>query len=91
MPDNVTPISEAFASGEDIQPIVERLEAALDNTPREHALIALTSLVLILQYPDITNDQLYDGVKDVSKYVCFWLSGAEAGDINEPLDPKQLN
>ena len=91
----ITSVSEAFASGEEITPIVERLEGALINVPRTHALIALTSIILLLQYPNITTEQVYEGVKDVSRFVCLWLTGIDQPEnltgSEEPIPPNQLN
>lgn len=90
MPDN--PVSEAYVGKDDIIPVIDKIESALIDVPRTHALIALTSVILILQYPDISSEQIFEGVKDVSRYICLWLSGVDpAVDTAEPLDPKQLN
>lgn len=87
--DNI-PVSEAYASGSEIAPIVERVEAALQDVPRTHALIALTSIILLLQHPDITQDQIYEGVRDVSRFVCMWLAGSDGVD-DQPLDKSKMN
>lgn len=86
------PISEAFATGEEIGPIVANIEAAIDGVPRTHALIALTSLLLLLQHPTITQEQVYEGVKDISRFVCLYLSGVDEGSaIADPTDKSQMN
>ena len=84
-----TLVSEAFATGSDIAPIVERIEDALGDVPRTHALIALTSIILLLQHPDLNENQIYEGVKDVSRFVCLWLAGIDAAD--EPVKLSDLN
>lgn len=86
----ITPVAEAFASGSDIAPIVAKIEAVIGDVPRTHALIALTSIMLLMQYPELTNDQLYEGVKDISRFTCLWLAGAEGSD-NEPIDKSKMN
>lgn len=90
MPEQPTLVSEAFASGIEIAPIVDRLEAALEGVPRTHALIALTSIILLLQHPNISQEAIYNGVRDVSRYVCLWLAG-EDGSSDEPMDKSKLN
>lgn len=82
-------VSEAYATGEQISPIVERIEAALVDVPRVHALIALCSIILLLQHPDLDERQLYEGVKDISRFTCTWLAGIDA--IGEPVEPGKMN
>jgi hypothetical protein len=72
------PILEGYATGSEIGPIIERVESVLHDVPRVHAMIALTSIVLLLQHPDITTDQIYEGVRDVSRFICLWPAGVEA-------------
>jgi hypothetical protein len=88
---NTTLVSEAFASGEEIGPIVTKIEEVLADVPRTHALIALTSVVLLLQCPDISTEQMYEGVKDVSRFVCMWLAGSEVDESTDPIDKSKMN
>ncbi len=83
-------VSEAFASGSEIAPIVERVEAALKDIPRTHALIALCSIILLLQHPYLTEGQLYEGVRDVSQFVCLWLAGVDSSQ-SESTNPAKMN
>lgn len=92
MPDNQPLVQEAYATGSEIAPIVERVEQILVDVPRTHALIALTSIILLIQSPDLDEHQIYEGVKDISRYVCLWLAGTEqASSMIEPVDPSQIN
>lgn len=86
-------IYESFATGEEIKPIVAKLETLLGDVSRPHALIALTSVILMIQYPDITPEQIYEGVKDVSRFICMWSAGtaSEQGLPLEPLATNQIN
>lgn len=92
MSDNPTPtlVNEAFATGEQIMPVVAKLEEALADTSRTEALIALLSVVLLIQHPDITADQMYEGVKQVSRFTCMWLAGTE-GSQEEAVDFSKMN
>lgn len=69
-------ISETTATGSEIEMIIERLEYALEGVKRGHGLIALLSLALVIQKPDISQDLLQDGVRDVSRYMCLILDEA---------------
>lgn len=68
------PVIEAKATGPQIEALVDKLVFTLDGSERHHAIIALTTLALILMKPDITPDQIEDGVKGVTGYICTLLS-----------------
>lgn len=92
MPDNNNApplVAEAFATGEQIGPVVAKIEEALADVSRTHALIALISVVLLLQHPDISAEQMYEGVKDISRFTCMWLSDGHPSD--EPSDKSRMN
>jgi hypothetical protein len=67
-------VSEATATGADIAPIVDKIEVALKGEGHTNVLIALCSVMLLLQNPALDQHQLFEGVKDVSRYICLWLS-----------------
>lgn len=85
-----TLVQEAFATGEEIGPVVARIEDAIQDVPRTHALIALTSMLLLLQAPHISQEVIYEGVKDISRFVCMWLAGSDASS-EESSDPAKMN
>ena len=84
-------VQDAFATGEEISPIVEKIQDALSEVPRTHALIALTSLILLLQSPELDEQQLYNGVKDTSHFICTWLAGTDVSSSDEPIDKMKMN
>lgn len=90
-----TLVQESFAAASDIQPIVARLEEALADSPKTHALISLTTLMILIQNPDLNADQIYEGVREVSRFTCLWLAGLTGDDTAtgevEVIDPKKLN
>lgn len=75
-------ISEQVATGDEVAGVVSMLEDALIGTPRGLCIIALISMSLVLQNPDITPDDLQIGVKEVSRYICLLLDQTEV-----PTDP----
>lgn len=91
MPEPTSLVQEAFATGAEISPIVERVEAALGDVPRAHALIALCSIILLIQHPNLTEEQLYEGVRDVSRFICMWLAGSDDATHGEPADKSKMN
>ena len=85
-----TPIAEAFATGAEIAPIVDKIEESLAGVQRTHALIALCSTMLLLQAPSLNEKQLFEGVKDVSRFICLWLDGSVVPP-GEPTSKNLLN
>jgi len=70
-----TPIVEAHATGAEIQELVDRLLMSLpDLTSRAHAVIACLTLAIILIKENVTPDEIQDGVKGMSEYICLLLS-----------------
>jgi len=78
-------ISESTATGEQISAVVALIEPCLINVSRPVSIIALLSMVLVLQNPDITPSKLQDGVRDVSRFICLIL------DDNEDGSPEIMN
>lgn len=70
-------IAEQTATGEQVSAIVAMIEPCLVNVPRGLGIIALLSMVLVLQNPDITPVKLQDGVRDVSRFICLILDETE--------------
>lgn len=68
-------VNESSATGEEISAIVSQLEDSLINIPRGHGIIALLSMALILMDPEILPEQLQQGVRDTSHYICLLLDG----------------
>lgn len=85
-------VHQSTASGEQILPIIANLEAALEGVKRNHAVIALLSLVLVIQKPTISQEELYEGVKQISEYICLVLEEATmAEDLTEAEMKRMLN
>lgn len=78
-----TQIVETTASGDEIKAIVELLEPALIGTQRTHGIMACISMSLILMEPDLTPDQLQEGVRKVSEYICLFLEGTGLPEMVE--------
>lgn len=75
--------AEAYATGEEINQICLRLEPLLADCPPGHAIIAMLSLVIIMQNPSITPEELQGCLDDVSKYICLRIDGT--GKMKEEL------
>lgn len=81
-------ITETKASSETINTLVNRIEEALDGAPAGAVIISLISLVMLLQKPDITPEQLQMAIKDTSRYICLLLEGM---DPQDELPANQVN
>ena len=83
-------ILESRATGDEISPIIDKIELALDGVKRGHAIIASLSIALILMNPEISAEQLADGVRDVSRYICLLLEGSDLAKDGDGETGKQL-
>lgn len=84
-------ISHTKAEGSDVAMLVEMLQEVLDGVPDGHQLIALLATALVLQKPDLTEEQVRDGVKDVSQYTCLWLDGLKPEPLTEEEKKRMVN
>ena len=75
-------ITEHVLQPYEIAPVVANIEEAIGGASREVAIISMLSMILIMTHPEITQDQLTAGVKDVSRYICLVLDPPEPGMMN---------
>lgn len=68
-------IVKSSATGESIGKIVHKLEDVLDGEQRHECIIACLSLVIIMQNPMITPEQLQKLVESTSEFICLNLEG----------------
>ena len=81
-------ITTVNATGEEISRIVGSLEKVINDlgVPRPQAFIATLSMSLILMNPEISTEDLYKGVQDVSRFICLLLDGD-----GEPVTKGMMN
>lgn len=72
---------------DELEPVIERLEAALEGVPTSLSIISLIALAIFMQKPEISREHLADVSFEVSKFICMQLMGAE--DVI--LDKKDMN
>lgn len=75
-----SPFVTTTTSGAEIVPIVEKLYRTLDGESIHNATVALIWTTFTLMYPEITNDNLASGIKDVSQYIAMQLDQFEHGE-----------
>lgn len=76
-------IAESVASGEEIAAIIASIEPTLEGVKRGHGIIALLSLTLVLMNPEILPEELQEGVRNVSQYICLLLDSNNRGEGKE--------
>ena len=75
----VNPVWLASATGSQIQEIIEQIEPFLIDKPQHHVLIACLSVAILLMDPNISPEELQEGVKGASHYLVMFLSGMDDG------------
>jgi hypothetical protein len=66
--------------------VSEMIGTAVIGMPENHIVMGCLSMILFLQYPDITKDEMVRGLKDVSEWITLYLS-----TLSEKTDPAKVN
>lgn len=86
----MTMVTETFASGEEVGMVVRDLEAALEGKNGGHAIIAMLSLVVVMQKPDIQPEDLAVVVRDTSRFICMSLEGTGSIENDPAQEPVKI-
>lgn len=70
-----TNVGVITATGEEIGNVINTIEEALIGTKKGHASIALLAMFVQLQYPDISQENAFRAVQEISEYICVYLDG----------------
>lgn len=71
------PFSVATATGDEIIPIVEKIQYAVDGESFPAATMSLLYTVFVMAYPEISNKDLQFGIKSASEHICLLLDSFE--------------
>lgn len=66
------------ATGEDLYKIIQLVEPVVEGHPKVHVVGAFLSMALAAMDPDITGDQLQEGIEELSKFMWFLLESNHA-------------
>jgi len=77
-----TIVRNHIISGEEIQPIIEAIESAIDGYDRSRIILALLCEALIISDPSISPDKLTECVKLISRYIVLMLDNGEEAKVN---------
>lgn len=82
-------VKQHFVQGSKVKRLVTRIKAVCQGEDPELVLMACLSLILVIQHPDISVEDLQKGVMGTSEWVALFLQSLEEGD--EELEPSQIN
>jgi hypothetical protein len=66
------------ATGDEIFTIISELEPILVTKPIPHIIMACLTIVLTLMNPDLTPEELTQGIRGCSQWVCEYMNTTEA-------------
>lgn len=84
-------VSEARATGEEVYQLVCQIEPILIGVDRAKAIMACLSIALILQNPDLTPQEIQEGVRGASQWMCLYLSTTKSASDALGLAPERPN
>lgn len=79
-------ITYTKASGAELERLINAMERVLVGEREQHIVMACLALVISLQVPDITSEQLAKGVKGASEWIALFGSS-----LNLDSHPEQVN
>ena len=77
-------IHTATISGDEIAPLIARIENVLEDYSPDQIKVALLAMVIVLSEPDIETEKLRSVMSGLSYYLCLLLGpdAANPEDIN---------
>ena len=82
-------IQETTSPGTEIDPIITKLEAAIEGETRANSIMATTAMAIWLQNPGITAEQLHRTIKNVSAYICAEMESCDLENL--PIGSENVN
>ena len=70
---NQQPYQTASFDGDEVIPVVEKLQTALEGESRPLAVMALIYAAYVVSFPDIETAHLARGIRETSQHMCFFL------------------
>ena len=74
---NSSPLVEIGATGAQIEVLINKINHALSGHSPAHIVMSCLANALILQKPDISPEDIQEGVRVVSGCICNFLSETE--------------
>lgn len=75
-------LTHEIVTGAEIHELVKEVEDLLEGKDRKTVIVALLSLVLFYQNPDMSEDELIESVKLTSRYTATVATGVGDGVVN---------
>lgn len=83
----IVSVQKTVVTGEEIAPIVSKLEAAAAGENRDHVVIALLAMAVVVMYPEISSEQLQKMVVELTNYICVSLDP----EVEDPDDKPTMH
>lgn len=77
------------ASGADVDKVIQAIEENTAEFPRKHVVMACLAYSLWLMYPDLTPEDIFEGVNTLSHQMCDFI-GARYPEL-ETVPKEKLN
>ena len=71
-------IATRSATGAEVEEVVQAILPVLEPFPEHLVLMALLGLLLWIQNPNITPDELAQGTEECSQFISLWSSNTAA-------------
>lgn len=72
-------IYEGASSGADVQALIDtKLMPALQGVDLDLAVGAMCCMIMVQMCPTMTTEQLYEGVRGISGWLCTYVAGLDA-------------
>lgn len=86
----MTSIIETRATGPEVERVISsKLLPAVADEDRSLILISLLTLTITLMKPDVTGEEIQEGVKGMSEWLCLFLASSD--DEGEQGDKRGFN
>lgn len=77
----IATIHRTTITGEELAPLIMKLEQAAEGEDRDRVVVALLAMSLVVVYPEITPEQLQKAVGDLSGYLCMLIDPTEGAGM----------
>ena len=81
-------ITSSFATGPDIERVAGKMITAVSREDEMLVMISALSLVFLIQDPDLSEQQLLNGVKGASTWIAEFLRASQEAT---EVPPSQMN
>lgn len=74
-------IAESQVDPRDLSELMMKIDEVCDGHPRTHVLVSLLSVLLYTFNPEITPEEVAEGIKEVSKFIVSRMADSPSSQI----------